>query len=296
MRHVKHQPEAKSSAARTITPDTSVLERTPHTGRTRRRVGIAGRHGKALAGIVLAGIILACVSLPAMAKIFWEDGFEPGQTGYALVDGMSYTTKVVHSGTRALDESFCSPTAHTCGTYSDRFFPFTTNLYSRWWMYIAPGFVVSPVATKLMFQGDNGTYPSFWWGMPWGNPELGVTDQGVVINGILDSKNYYGASIPIGQWVCIETHLKMSTPGVNDGVIEAWINGKQVMNVTDALGRQASASSFPPNSPTAGFTFNRLYVQLGQGHIYYDDIAVGDQRIGCGTTATLSPPTGLTVK
>jgi hypothetical protein len=71
----------------------------------------------------------------------------------------------------------------------------------------------------------------------------------------------------------------MSAPGVANGVIEAWLDGVRGIARYDLPMRDASFSG--RNSPTAKFTFNRLYVQYGEGDLYLDNLAVGDQRIGC---------------
>jgi len=224
--------------------------------------------------MILAWVVLA----PSWsnATVFWEDGFEPGATGYEVVGGMSYSTSPLYSGSYSLREHFLGGKIQG-GTYSDRNFPFATeDLWSRYYLYL-DNFVVDETGTKLMLQGESCCYPSFWWIMLFGQATLSVQIQGT--NGGTETTNIYGQPIPQNRWVCVETHIRMNSPGVPNGVIEAWIDGAQGIARYDLLMRDASASG--KNSPTAKFTFNRLYVQHGAGDMYFDNLAFGDQRIGC---------------
>jgi len=224
--------------------------------------------------VILAWVVVA----PSWsnATVFWEDGFEPGNTGYAIVGGMSYSTSPVYSGTYSLKEHFLGGSVQS-GGYSDRYFPYATeDLWSRFYLYLN-NFTVNETQTKLMLQGSECCYPSFWWGMIFGQAVLSVQVQG--IKGGSETMNLSGPSIPQNRWACVETHIKMNSPGVPNGVVEAWIDGGQGLARYDLLMRDASASG--KNSPTANFTFNRLYVQHGTGDLYLDNLAFGDQRIGC---------------
>jgi len=238
--------------------------------------------------LIVGLVVLLPVTTPAV--IFWDDGFEAGNTGYAIVAGMAYDTTVVHSGSRSLRENFLGGHIQG-GTFTDRNFPYTQELYTRFWMYLPSSFQVDVQAqTKMMLTGQDGVAPSYWWIMPFGSASFTVTVQGTSAGN--NSTNYYGGTIPRDQWVCLETHIRNNTPGVPNGVIESWINGVQSHNLTNINMRDNSGGN---NSPTAGFTLLRQYVQYGgPGPLYYDDIAVGDQRIGCtgggGSNADTTPP------
>ena len=237
----------------------------------------------------VALLVLSCIALaPAWsnATIFWEDGFEPGNTGYAVVGGMSLSSSPVYSGTYSLKQHFVGNHVQG-GTYSDRYLGTSTeDLWSRYYIYL-DNFIADPTQTKIMLQGDECCYPSFWWGMLFGQTTLSVQIQG--INGGSETVNIYGPQIPQNRWVCVETHIRMSAPGVANGVIEAWLDGVQGITRYDLPMREASFSG--GNSPTAKFTYNRLYVQYGQGDLYFDNLAVGNQRIGCsGTPPQISNP------
>lgn len=225
--------------------------------------------------MILAWVVLA----PSWsnATVFWEDGFEPGNTGFAIVGGMSYATSPVYGGTYSLHQHFLGNHIQS-GTYSDRFLGASTeDLWSRFYIYLNNFVVDAEVGTKMLMQGEECCYPSFWWLMPFGSTNLAVTVQGT--KGGTDSYNVTGGSLPQNRWTCVETHIRMSSPGVANGVIEAWIDGAQVMARYDLPMRDGTASG--KNSPNAKFTMTRLFVQYGGGDLFYDNLAVGDQRIGC---------------
>jgi len=211
------------------------------------------------------------------ARVFWEDGLEPGNSGYALVDGMSYSSNPVHAGTHSLKQHFLGNHVQS-GSYSDRYLGASSEeLWSRYYIFLDNFAPDAQVGTKIMNQGEECCYPSFWWIMPFGQTTLTVTVQGV--HGGTETYNVSGGNLPQNRWACVETRIRMSSPGASNGIVEAWIDGNQVIARYDLPMRDATASG--RNSPTAKFTYNRLYVQFGQGDLYYDSLALGDQRIGC---------------
>jgi hypothetical protein len=239
-----------------------------------------------IACLVLITMVLG-VSL-ASAAIYWDDELEPGNTGYPLVGGMSYSSNPVYSGSYSLKEHFLGGETQG-GGFTDRYFGTKTdNLWSRYYLYLDNFVVHEAAGTKLMLQGSECCYPSFWWIMLFGKASLNVQVQGV--NGGTETINVYGPAIPQNRWVCIETHLKLSSPGVLNGIVEAWIDGVQGIARYDVQMRDAVASG--RHSLTENLTFNRLYVQFGGGDLYIDKLAFGDQRIGCsGNPPQRSSPT-----
>ncbi len=228
----------------------------------------------------IACLFLICMALSpswSNATVFWEDELEPGNTGYPVVPGMSYATSPVFSGTHSLKEHFLGNHVQG-GGYNERYFGTATDdLWSRYYLYLDNFKPDAQAGTKLMLQGGEGYYPSFWWIMLFGQTSLSVSVQGV--KGGTETYNVYGSSIPQNRWACIETHIKMSSPGVSNGIIEAWIDSNQIIARYDLPMRDATTSG--QNSPTAKFNYNRLFVQYGEGDLYFDKLAVGNQRIGC---------------
>jgi hypothetical protein len=95
------------------------------------------------------------------------------------------------------------------------------------------------------------------------------------------------------QWYCIETHLKLNTPGVADGVAEIWIDGVLTFRQTTRNYRDLAHA-------TAGFTLFKIYRQSAINmYRYEDDYTVSTTRICCGgtpprmTIATTSLPTAI---
>ena len=102
---------------------------------------------------------------------------------------------------------------------------------------------------------------------------------------------YSGITFTDARWYCIETMEQLNTPGVANGIAKAWVDGVQVLNVSDVTFRSAGDNSL--------FINNRFYRQTGVGSIWYDSLAVGNSRIGClgsvpaGDSTPPAPPVGL---
>lgn len=44
---------------------------------------------------------------------------------------------------------------------------------------------------------------------------------------------YADGSLENGQWYCVKQHIRLNTPGENDGVLEAWVDGEKVADRKD---------------------------------------------------------------
>ena len=171
----------------------------------------------------------------------------------------------------------------------DRTFPGTTTFYRRVYFRMSAGFQTSIDTFTKMFRSDSTGPNSNWWTMGQGDGIVGgktfiVGTQNVPTIGSTVNQ-WTNFTFQDARWYCIETYEQMNTPGVANGISRAWIDGVQVMNVTDVLYRQAGDNSV--------FLNNRLYRQTGIGSIWYDRLAVGDTRIGClGSVPTndITPP------
>lgn len=217
---------------------------------------------------------------------------------------MGISTTVSKSPTKSLREitygdKVASPPAAYC--WKDRQFGGSyEETYSRVWLFFASGWVASNINTKLYTQGQqDGHYPRVWWGVQGPNNGFRATPEGVPGHG----SNWEAGTLPIGQWVCIEGHIKYNTPGVANGVLESWVDGQQRINVTNITWRQATETQISPgnfNGPASRMEYTRLYQQDGTGTRYFDDISFSTTRIGCGSvpppvdTTPPQPPTNLT--
>ncbi len=246
-------------------------------------------------------LLLLCVLMaaPVQAATFWDDEMESGNTGYTLpAGGMSYDTSVKYSGSGSTRYDFsasCYPDSSAqanCGGFMDRSFTATGTLFRRFYMRLSAGFTVSDIFTKLMRSDTYGIVSNWWTLGCCGSRTMEVHDQNVPVG---DTTIYY-TSWQAGDatWYCVETEETLNTPGVANGVARAWVDGVQVLNVTNIPYRAAGDNSL--------FNNNRLYRQTGLGSIWFDRVAVGDTRIGCigaapaADTTPPSPPTGVTVQ
>ncbi len=247
--------------------------------------------------LVIVVTLLACFPFLSQAAVFWDDEMEAGNTGYGLVGGaMSFDTAVKFSGNGSVRLDFpsvCYPDAsaqENCGGYMDRTFTPTSSFYRRFYMRLSPGFTISDVFTKVM-RSDTTGLTSNWWTLGCcGSTQLNVHDQNVPVGNT--SVYYANFNFNRGQWYCVETYEQLNTPGVANGVQQAWVDGVQVLSQSGIMYRAAGDNSLYNN--------NRLYRQTGTGSIWYDRVAVGDSRIGCAGTPppsdTTPPaiPSGLT--
>ncbi len=96
--------------------------------------------------------------------------------------------------------------------------------------------------------------------------------------------------LPRDEWVCLEIHMRLNTPGVADGVMEYWING--------ALGHRQEGMLW---RHTAELQLNKAwlmhYIAGGDAdqsnRVWFDDVVVSTERIGCGDEAEPTEPPPL---
>ena len=282
-----------------------------------------------LKGLVIGVVLLSvCWAAPSYAVIDWEEGFETYANSQAMLDQglwgasscnaaaldgvMTPSTIRKHSGSKSLREIFSGlgGTLHGQCFFDGRQLSSPSNvLYTRFWMYMTGvggtgTFTVEPsTGTKVMRHDTNGL-TSNWWGMPFGNPVIGVGVQAILLycgqvtdpgagcptpKPTIDTQLRYGnVVLPMNTWFCVETEERVSTPGLDDGVIGSWITlptgTTQQFRYTNQRLRQVGDNSQYYNI--------RLYTQVGLGEIFYDDIATSrDARIGCGGTPPIPDTT-----
>jgi polysaccharide lyase-like protein len=262
---------------------------------------------KALLLSLVVTAVLSLFPISSHATVDWTEGFEyaddtafgavwsasclgnPGISTDRAFSG-SKSVKLVFNGTVGVD-----PGAGGC--YMDRYLPaLSDTLFTRIYIYLE-NFTANSTGTKMLFAGQNGAYPNFWWEQN-GGPNLNM----IISSTTPDGQNVYGGALPQNQWACIETRITMNTPGAANGIVQSWVNGTQQINRSDLLLRGATLTQ--QNGPNSQLEFLRIYVQHGWGTMYYDDYAVSrDARIGCsgspaptGNTTPPAPPTGLVVR
>lgn len=260
---------------------------------------------------------------PVQAAVFFDDSFEGATveaSGWGWNNGrcawspnsypcpfLDISTDVAHSGSKSVKGTYNAawsdpyPQVNTQGIF--RGFAAQSDLYNRYW-YRTSGFVYATPGTKNIYWKGSPGYPNFSSIHWYGSRELGFGGQ-VLADCGYSSCNFYPnmARLPLADnvWYCIEEHVKLNTPGSNNGMIEVWINGQQTLGYYNRTFRGTAANG--PNGNSSNMVFNNLeiYKQNGGGLMYYDQFAAGNTRIGCGgsvqTDATPpGPPVGLSVR
>jgi hypothetical protein len=226
------------------------------------------------------------------AAPYWNEGFEyadnagwfasgnwinnscPGVEGIGI---MEISSDRAFTGTKSLKLTYIGLNPiKTC--FIDRFHTRTPELYTRRHVYLQ-GFSGTNPPSKMMFTGENA-YVNFWSVFEGSSNLHRYNLQGSTLP--VAQQNPVLGNIPSGRWVCIETHTKMNTPGVADGILEEWVDGSLRVSNKALLINAASQSS--------QHNFVRLYRQHGNGVIYLDELAVGTTRIGCATISSDTTP------
>ena len=95
-----------------------------------------------------------------------------------------------------------------------------------------------------------------------------------------------------GHWYCVESHVKLNSPGASDGVFEFWVDGKL----------EAGRSDLNWVGTWAQYGINILMVEnywnggpRTQQTRYIDELAVATGRIGCAAGLSPQPPTNVRV-
>ena len=282
--------------------------------------------------VLTLGLIATLVCLlpqSSAAIVYWDEDFEsplwtgsnanPWDTGACDPTGVSQfpngcnpliSTDVAHSGTRVLKGIYRGTDIEGSGAWIDRAHPVGIEVFTRFWYRTHAFTYWAPSETKHFYHSSNATsglYPIFLTGNPFGSRELAfwggnVAEACPTGGGPYDACWYYpnAAKIPLAddRWYCLESHVKMNTPGVADGVLELWVDGVQTLNYQNRTFRGTQVLGPNNNSSTAKFDFIRIYVQHGDGLMYYDQFAAGSTRIGCGSAAPAAPtpPATLSVQ
>ena len=259
-------------------------------------------------------IVLSFLPMLSHATVFWDDEMESGRTGFQdlsllMSQGiMAFDTSVKFSGSGSIRLDYpanCEPATFGgsgCGGASIRTVPLTDTLYRRVYFRMSgQGPVVTPTGqfqtsintfTKMLRTTTNGITRQWWMMGCCTSKNVLVTLENVPPGGA--TNKYTSATLADNRWYCIETYEKLNTPGVANGISQAWVDGTQVMNVTNIMYRLAGKNNL--------WNGVGIFRQTGRGNIWWDRYATGDSRIGCSGTIPSSdatPPTipsGVSVK
>ena len=183
--------------------------------------------------------------------------------------------------------------------FADAGMPEPTELYSRYYLRFDKSWDASRANGKI--PGPAGRYGRGGWGGRTSNGKNGWSAR------MLSSKSFFGPDyIDIGyytyhanmpkkygekmywnidnrgslkkdQWYCIETYVKLNTPGKSDGILRGWVDGELAMENKDIMFRT-----------TADLKIEEFWVDIYYGgksapsdmHLYIDNLALSTRRIG----------------
>jgi hypothetical protein len=96
----------------------------------------------------------------------------------------------------------------------------------------------------------------------------------------------YRGYLERNRWYCVEQYLKMNTPGQNDGILRAWVDGRLSYERTNWRWRDGD-----------GLKIERIWMNVYHGgtlpaardsHLYIDNVVIADRYIGPLVPAALS--------
>lgn len=173
------------------------------------------------------------------------------------------------------------------------------EIYFRYYLRLSEDW--DPVEQGGKFPGIGGTYNRAGWGGRRVNGTDGwsarglfnrVTADGETPAGFycyhVDMRGRYGSHwvwdkdrlgyLRKNRWYAIEQYVKMNTPGRNDGILRAWIDGKVAFEKTDVRFRDVP-----------DLKIETVWLNVYQGgtkparadqHVYIDDVAISHSYIG----------------
>lgn len=259
---------------------------------------------KTLVSLILSAAVLVIATKPSQATVFFNETFDDGQaaiqsrwaascppflsSGVFSLDSSQkvsggFSMKEVVNGLTNRSPEYIGGTC-----FIDRSLPGIQTLYIRWYERTLSGFVYDPSNVKTINVGPCCSYPSWWWGHFNGGSSLDAQGQNINEGGgsPLYVENISSTNTPPDRWVCIETQIKMNTPGIADGILRIWKDG--------TLHGEYLNRNFRAAGNNSTFTLFRIYAQHGVGTRWFDDIAAADTRIGCSGTAPNPTPTAGT--
>jgi predicted amidohydrolase len=87
------------------------------------------------------------------------------------------------------------------------------------------------------------------------------------------------------RWYCIEQHVRMNTPGKNDGVLEGWVDGKLAFRKTDV--RMRDVPELKIECIWINVYHGGKWSAESDDHLYIDNVVIARRNIG-----PIEPPTG----
>jgi hypothetical protein len=80
------------------------------------------------------------------------------------------------------------------------------------------------------------------------------------------------------RWYCIEQYARMNTPGRNDGVLRAWVDGREAFEKTDIRMRDVDALKI--QSIWINVYFGGTWVARYTNHLFIDNVVIARKYVG----------------
>ena len=93
---------------------------------------------------------------------------------------------------------------------------------------------------------------------------------------------WWSEQAPLGEWVCVEGHVAMNTPGARNGELNAWMNGDPVFERDDILYRSSSQASVHIRDFMLEVYYGGSSTPPRDTPVSFDGLVVADHRVGCG--------------
>ncbi|MHC4626066.1 MAG: alpha/beta hydrolase family protein [Planctomycetota bacterium] len=82
------------------------------------------------------------------------------------------------------------------------------------------------------------------------------------------------------RWYCIEQYAKMNTPGANDGILRAWVDGEPAFEKTDIRMRDVDALKI--EAVWLNVYLGGTWSARSDHHLYIDEVVISNNYIGPG--------------
>ena len=86
------------------------------------------------------------------------------------------------------------------------------------------------------------------------------------------------------RWYCVEQHVKLNTPRINDGQLRGWVDGKLVFEKTDV--RMRDVDSLKIETVWINLYHGGSWTAKSNHHLYIDDVIISRSRLA----PSVSPP------
>ena len=124
-----------------------------------------------------------------------------------------------------------------------------------------------PIGTYCYYADQPGTYGDTW---PWNDEYKGFL-----------SKN---------RWHCVEQYVRLNTPGVHNGILRAWVDGRPAFEKADIMFR--TVGSLKIEQIWMNVYHGGTAVSPHDQHLYVDNVVVARQYIGpMNATLPIQPDT-----